>query len=1000
MADRKISELTNITGANLADDDEFALVDTSADETKAITFGEFKTALDTATGFVRITGDTMTGNLTVPNVVVSGNVDGRDVSADGTKLDGIEAGADVTDTTNVTAAGALMDSELSNLAAVKAINQGLSTSDSPSFDAVTVGSTSDPSSEMTILSSIGGTSELRLGDTDADAGSIKYFNSNDQLVLRAAAATRVIFSSTGAAITGKTTTDELDLNAIAATISDTAVDIFVYDTRKDSDGGAWRKRTQHTSWYNETLNTATRGSRKEFPSVAVIVVNSDTGQNLPHITIYDGDDPDLPMWMEFTRVSQDPYINSYTNGATMVGNYPVGAVFAKNGVLALGSARSAGALSGLNAGLRVINFVSDSAIAHSNTDAYAFPNDISQRDILVDAAATSGAIVNVNANDVAMTVLPNAPIDAATGLSVPTIAVATDGGTSIIRDDGTVVDITSGSYGQGLVSFVGDSDIMLGVRNTAGTKQSLYNIYMPIPSLDTTIGTSVVYNNVTTSGSAGNYIFNTANQIRPSIMGSGAFDQVVTPDGTQIIGTQPAAGYSDDSRFGGGVSYFERDRILTNNTGTVSQAAITSTWNSGWMNGQIKLATLSDTDDTNVTGSELVTNGDFSSATGWSVPTGVSISGGVATFSSPSHGSNLQQTATSFVSGKTYTISVEVTAFTSGGITIYANYSSGTSTTVAVSKLRSVGLHSFTWTAAGDGTGFSLQADAASNGACILTLDNVSVRLAEADRSVNGNGLQVFGTVTKTAVATGADLVAYSGFSASNYLRQPYNSDLDFGTGDFCYIWWADIPTTTFQTHFTREHHNGSSFVGASLEVFSDNATNKLKIFMSDDGFATYDNWVSSSTISGMQCFAVVRQGNVIHTYINGSLDNTHTISAPSGSMNNSDATLSVGVQRNNGSANTTGSIALLRASATAPSPEQIAKIYEDEKFLFQENAQATLYGSSDAVTALAYDDTTELLHVGTSAGRSVFQGLRRVDNTTDAVGAAISASNGLVADE
>ena len=37
-----------------------------------------------------------------------------------TKLDGIEASADVTDATNVTAAGALMDSECSNLAAVKA----------------------------------------------------------------------------------------------------------------------------------------------------------------------------------------------------------------------------------------------------------------------------------------------------------------------------------------------------------------------------------------------------------------------------------------------------------------------------------------------------------------------------------------------------------------------------------------------------------------------------------------------------------------------------------------------------------------------------------------------------------------------------------------------------------------------------------------------------------------------------------------------------------------
>lgn len=42
MTDRKISELTNITGANLADDDEFVVVDTSVDETKAITYGELK----------------------------------------------------------------------------------------------------------------------------------------------------------------------------------------------------------------------------------------------------------------------------------------------------------------------------------------------------------------------------------------------------------------------------------------------------------------------------------------------------------------------------------------------------------------------------------------------------------------------------------------------------------------------------------------------------------------------------------------------------------------------------------------------------------------------------------------------------------------------------------------------------------------------------------------------------------------------------------------------
>ena len=41
--------------------------------------------------------------------------------ADETKLDGVEASADVTDATNVTAAGALMDSELTDLAGVKAV---------------------------------------------------------------------------------------------------------------------------------------------------------------------------------------------------------------------------------------------------------------------------------------------------------------------------------------------------------------------------------------------------------------------------------------------------------------------------------------------------------------------------------------------------------------------------------------------------------------------------------------------------------------------------------------------------------------------------------------------------------------------------------------------------------------------------------------------------------------------------------------------------------------
>ena len=70
-------------------------------------------------------------------VTTNSTFDGRDVATDGAKLDGIESGADVTDATNVAAAGALMDSELSGIAHVKSLNQGLTTTSSPTFTAVT-----------------------------------------------------------------------------------------------------------------------------------------------------------------------------------------------------------------------------------------------------------------------------------------------------------------------------------------------------------------------------------------------------------------------------------------------------------------------------------------------------------------------------------------------------------------------------------------------------------------------------------------------------------------------------------------------------------------------------------------------------------------------------------------------------------------------------------------------------------------------------------------------
>ena len=93
----------------------------------------------------------LTGGISDGNVLTANNAvaDNDFLRIDGTEVEGltaaevrtalnVEDGADVTDTANVTSAGALMDSELTNLAAVKAIDQGLATGNNVAFANLTL----------------------------------------------------------------------------------------------------------------------------------------------------------------------------------------------------------------------------------------------------------------------------------------------------------------------------------------------------------------------------------------------------------------------------------------------------------------------------------------------------------------------------------------------------------------------------------------------------------------------------------------------------------------------------------------------------------------------------------------------------------------------------------------------------------------------------------------------------------------------------------------------
>jgi len=65
----------------------------------------------TLTGSQTLTNKTLTAPTLTGSVVATGTIDGRDLSTDGSKLDGIEASADVTDATNVNSAGAVMETD-------------------------------------------------------------------------------------------------------------------------------------------------------------------------------------------------------------------------------------------------------------------------------------------------------------------------------------------------------------------------------------------------------------------------------------------------------------------------------------------------------------------------------------------------------------------------------------------------------------------------------------------------------------------------------------------------------------------------------------------------------------------------------------------------------------------------------------------------------------------------------------------------------------------------
>lgn len=563
------------------------------------------------------------------------------------------------------------------------------------------------------------------------------------------------------------------------------VAVYVYDTTKDSDGGEWRKRCAHTSWYRETLNTATRGSRREFPQKALIVARAGS------VTIYDLDSGSPEMWAK-----------------TSVAFTAIGSVYAGQGQIWVG--RTAGN------GVNTYDFIISRWYLRNTFYKYTYIVGSFTGSLSTPTFEASGKIVNANVNAVAMTVLPGAPIDPVRGLPNPTIAVATDGGVSVINHEGTVTN----SAVTGSISKIGFRD------NGDLWYSSTTNLYVAMPSVYLTAS------------------FAAAQTITPSSVPAKLANNVAAL----------AAGKASGSSSG-----------LTLHLSDMKQAAsavahVTDTCNTGFMVGDCKLALAESTAD--------------------------------------------------------------VTSLVGGTVT---------------------------------------------------------------DRSVAGNNATVNGIITRSAVASGTELVAFSGFSAADYLEVPDDADFDFGTGDFCMMGWATNPNVGQRTFISRMVDGDAGF---NLQI---NAGSQLQLVLRQGASLSVISSALVSQSSSFSFFVGLRRAGVCEVWVDG----RPPLSAPSTLNITPSGLAGLRVGLNSDGAFPAASMALWRISATAPTPEQIRAIYEAERGMFQANAKCLLPAAS--VSALSHDPDTGILHAATTGGLAKLRGCEVIEKDTT-VYTGIHANDGFIA--
>jgi hypothetical protein len=251
------------------------------------------------------------------------------------------------------------------------------------------------------------------------------------------------------------------------------------------------------------------------------------------------------------------------------------------------------------------------------------------------------------------------------------------------------------------------------------------------------------------------------------------------------------------------------------------------------------------------------------------------------------------------------------------------------------------------------------------------------------DRSGKSNTLTENGTVTEGAVASGAELKGYSGWSASNYLARANDADYNaIGTGAVTLSGWFKTSGASASEWLFGIGNTGGT-LRFNVYLFADE-----KLGTVDDGATANVQLAPDATYNDGKWHQIVytRTSSVLRSlYVDGVLQGTSTTDA--GSLTGT-IIFQIGLSPEGDLPATSSTLSLVRLSSSVVSASQVKQMYEAEAPMFEANVKVLLQsGSTDAVLDATVDPLTGKYIVTQTDSQEIFDGLAIETERTVATG-------------